>query len=71
MGYSKKGMSYSKSLDPDDIDDDEFAQKILETLIDNSFIIDEDESKRLEHERAHKEEMLRKEAEKEGEKYNL
>lgn len=37
MVYNKLGMRYSKSLDPEDIDDDKFAQQILETLIDQKF----------------------------------
>jgi len=49
MGYSKKGMSHSKSLDPDDIDEDEFAQKILKTLIDKKYLIDPDENKRRDY----------------------
>ncbi len=71
MGYNKKGMRYSKSLDPDDVDKDEFAQQILETLVDQNFIIDEDVDKMVEYEKKHKEELFISEAEGEGEKYNL
>ena len=37
MYYKTSEMSYSKSLDPVDVDKDEFAQYILETLVDQTF----------------------------------
>ena len=35
--YKTESMRYTKSLDPDDIDEDKFAQYIMETLIDQKF----------------------------------
>lgn len=64
LSYHKNGMRYSKSLDPDDIDKDEFAQKILKTLIDKKYLIDPDEKKRIDYVDTIK-------AKKAGEKYNL
>jgi len=42
MSYNKEGMRYSKSLDPKHIDEDEFAQLILETLVDQKFKLKND-----------------------------
>jgi len=57
-------MRYNKSLDPKHIDDDGFAQKILETLIDKKYIIDSDKAKRVDYINNIKTEI-------ESEKYNL
>ena len=49
MTYSRKGMRYNKSLDPEDIDKDEFAQLILNTLVDQKYILDSDEFVRTDY----------------------